>query len=202
MMAKPARKLEPISDIGMLADRKCGHLIRGRGESWIQHSTCDRRATFILSSVHEGETIQTPLCRTHAKLKCYAPTETESMNPHPFKPLHEPYQPCAMCHQGADHPIHREAQAEAPTSPAKPAFILPTIHSNGTSKDSLLDEACAALRAIEAAQAAIPHPNGRDYYPQGPTVTTKAIDQSNGWRKRLNDLYAELEEYTSKLADL
>jgi hypothetical protein len=45
----------------------------------------------------------------------------------------------------------------------------PTIHLNGTSRDSLFDSYCNAASALRNALAALEDaaPNARDYYPQG-----------------------------------
>jgi hypothetical protein len=50
------------------------------------------------------------------------------------------------------------------------APILPIIHMNGTSRDALLDGACAIGAALRAALAALSEhaPNHRDYYPDPP----------------------------------
>lgn len=55
-------------------------------------------------------------------------------------------------------------------------MIKPTVHLNGTSRESLFEqyaEAAQALRqAIDAHERSAP--NARDYYPQGPDVFSKA----------------------------
>lgn len=58
-------------------------------------------------------------------------------------------------------------------------MMIPTIHLNGTSRDALLtqvlDAAHAVTAAINAVAAAVP--NGRDYYPQGPTALSLAMQE-------------------------
>jgi hypothetical protein len=58
-------------------------------------------------------------------------------------------------------------------------MMLPTIHKNGTSKDTLIEqymEASNALySAILAMQAAAP--NARDYYPQGDAAFLSALEE-------------------------
>lgn len=61
-----SRQLREVSDFSQLT---CMHVVNERGVSWVDHQACGRRASFILSS---GE-LKTPLCRTHAKLKCHQP---------------------------------------------------------------------------------------------------------------------------------
>lgn len=48
-------------------------------------------------------------------------------------------------------------------------MMVPTIHLNGTSRESLVADYEAALDAVRAALDALcaTAPNGRDYYPQG-----------------------------------
>lgn len=73
-------------------------------------------------------------------------------------------------------------------------IIKPTIHLNGTSAKSLQEEHLDAYHAIQAAIDALPHPNGRDYYPQGPEVVYAAIEQRNAWSKQLTTIAGELME--------
>lgn len=56
---------------------------------------------------------------------------------------------------------------------------IPTIHLNGTSRESLLDALGTAGSALYAALKALDEcaPNGRDYYPQGPTALTEALTE-------------------------
>ncbi|MCR4300691.1 MAG: hypothetical protein NUV51_03700 [Sulfuricaulis sp.] len=56
-------------------------------------------------------------------------------------------------------------------------MMYPTIHSNGTGKQALIDGLCSACAAINDALAAVTEaqPNGRDYYVQGDDATRKAI---------------------------
>ena len=58
-------------------------------------------------------------------------------------------------------------------------MMIPTIHMNGTSKDALMDELSTANSALLDAIHALAScaPNGRDYYPQGPTAITTALDE-------------------------
>ena len=73
-------------------------------------------------------------------------------------------------------------------------MIVPTIHMNGTPKDSLcgaLEKATEKIRdAIAAVCATSPH--GRDYYPQGDDAIRVAQD----------DHYDRLKKLTSVLDDL
>jgi len=60
--------------------------------------------------------------------------------------------------------------------------IAPIVHSNGTSKASLIDNLEAVWYAIDKAMDALREagPNGRDYYPQ-PGLMDKALAQHR-WR--------------------
>lgn len=73
---------------------------------------------------------------------------------------------------------------------------LPTIHSNGTSKESLIEDLCKASHAIDAAYVALKltAPNGRDYYPQGPAALEKAIAEHNDRLRRLDVVKNEVDE--------
>ena len=66
-------------------------------------------------------------------------------------------------------------------------MMLPTIHLNGTSQDSLLEQFADASEAVRVAlqdlQQAAPH--GRDYYPQGPEAFGRATAEH---RKRVDAL--------------
>lgn len=55
-------------------------------------------------------------------------------------------------------------------------MILPTIHSNGTSRSALFDGYAEAIVAIDFAIQAIREtaPHGRDYYPISPDAFTQA----------------------------
>jgi hypothetical protein len=71
--------------------------------------------------------------------------------------------------------------------------IHPTIHLNGTSKESLVDGWNDAYAALQAAYTALQHtaPNGRDYYPQGPDAIQTATTEH---RMRLLKIECVLED--------
>jgi hypothetical protein len=75
-------------------------------------------------------------------------------------------------------------------------MIKPTVHLNGTSRETLTAEYLAALRAVQAALVAVRAitVNGRDYYPQGPTVFYAAEDEHCARLQRLETTEAELTE--------
>jgi hypothetical protein len=72
-------------------------------------------------------------------------------------------------------------------------LTLPTLHLNGTSRDSLLDGYIAALDALrlamEALQAAAP--NARDYYMQPNSFALAVEEHAIRWT-RLADTASEL----------
>ena len=90
-----------------------------------------------------------------------------------------------------------EVVQAAPTHPA-----IPTIHLNGTSGASLIEQnrlARTVLRtAITALQEARPHP--RDYYPQGELVFGHAQSEHKSRMERLESVLYELEELGHALA--
>ena len=85
-------------------------------------------------------------------------------------------------------------------------MILPTIHLNGTSVRSLLDDNSRAHTALtEAIQyLAQTAPNGRDYYPQGDIDGTPALyiaqDQHSERMAKLLQVKRELEQIADYLA--
>jgi len=66
-------------------------------------------------------------------------------------------------------------------------MMVPSIHLNGSSKESLLDDVHEARMALAAAISALGKcwPNGRDYYPQGDGALLKAKVE---WQERFNRL--------------
>lgn len=79
----------------------------------------------------------------------------------------------------------------------------PTIHSNGSSLESLMDQndqARAAVRkAIEALEAAAPHE--RDYYQQGPRSFSIAKLEHQLRIDKLMQVQTDLEELRQHLSD-
>jgi hypothetical protein len=79
---------------------------------------------------------------------------------------------------------------------------MPTIHLNGTSRESLVSDLLDALQALEAAERALQHtyPNGRDYYPQGPGAITEALRQHTAGMGRLHEVRRELSAIAEAIA--
>ncbi len=73
-------------------------------------------------------------------------------------------------------------------------MMLPTIHLNGTSPKTLLEDHLNALRAVQTAMEAIAAaaPNGRDFYPQGPDACGKAGVEHRERIARLKKVYDEM----------
>ena len=73
-------------------------------------------------------------------------------------------------------------------------IILPIVHLNGTSPDSLIEEREVAFRGLYDAYAAMRQmaPNGRDYYPE-PGLLERAIEQHDRRLRAIHDLQSELE---------
>ncbi len=72
---------------------------------------------------------------------------------------------------------------------------IPTIHLNGTRRDSLIDELGLVAEAIDTAYQAMKRtaPNGRDYYPQGNTALDEAMTEHQSRLRRLDEIKGEIE---------
>jgi hypothetical protein len=83
------------------------------------------------------------------------------------------------------------------------AMMVPTIHLNGTSRQELLDGYVVTLRAVCDAIDALSkaHPNGRDYYVQGPDATHKAKDEHRSRVHRLASVRDELAAIAEAIHD-
>lgn len=81
---------------------------------------------------------------------------------------------------------------------------LPTIHLNGTSKESLVDSLCTASFALDAAYTALKQtaPNGRDYYPQGPAALQQAESEHLDRLRRLDAIKSEIDEMTIAIHEM
>jgi hypothetical protein len=73
---------------------------------------------------------------------------------------------------------------------------IPTIHLNGTSKDSLVEGLCNASAALDAAYQELKKtaPNGRDYYPQGAKAMEAAEREHMSRLRRLDEVKKEVDE--------
>jgi len=82
------------------------------------------------------------------------------------------------------------------------AIQSPHIHSNGTSKDYLLDRLCEASEALDAAFEALrlTVPNGRDYYPLGPDAMATAQAQHADRTRRLDAIKAEIDQIAESVS--
>lgn len=82
-------------------------------------------------------------------------------------------------------------------------MITPTIHLNGTSRETLLAQATNATEAltdaIEAMRAMAP--NGRDYYPQGDNAIRAAIQEHSARIVKLNEVHAEVMAIAEAIVD-
>lgn len=80
---------------------------------------------------------------------------------------------------------------------------VPTVHINGTHRDSLLEqqtEACAALtRALDAMRAAAP--NARDFYVQGPEAFEQAVAEHASRVKAVDRVRMEHVAIAEDIAD-
>lgn len=77
---------------------------------------------------------------------------------------------------------------------------LPLIHSNGTSKESLVNKLCAASNALDSAYQALKEtaPNARDYYPliNPEQLFNKAIAEHMDRLKRLDQIKEDIDQLT------
>jgi hypothetical protein len=82
-------------------------------------------------------------------------------------------------------------------------ITLPTVHRNGTSRDSLLDGYIAALDALRLATEALQAsaPNARDYYVQAGDTFCLAQNQHFVRLARLRDTIDELTEIAQHVSD-
>jgi hypothetical protein len=82
-------------------------------------------------------------------------------------------------------------------------MILPIIHLNGTSRESLVDDACTARSALESAIEALcqMRPNGRDYYP-APGTLGPATDEHEQRIQAVRRVSDELTEWAQKVMDM
>ena len=82
-------------------------------------------------------------------------------------------------------------------------MLKPTIHSNGTSREELLNQVLEAghkIRdAIKALAAAAP--NGRDYYPQGTSAIQEAIEEYRARARKLEEVFNDLQTLAEHIAD-
>lgn len=71
---------------------------------------------------------------------------------------------------------------------------LPSVHINGTPKQSLFDDNMTALEAIDAAMLAVQKaaPHGRDYYVQDGEAYKAALAEHTARITKLNSVRREL----------
>lgn len=83
------------------------------------------------------------------------------------------------------------------------ATIKPTVHLNGTSAESLIQQYSDAHRAVVAAADSIAKngPNQRDYYPQGDLAWTCARSQHEVRLQALRRIASELQELCDYVYD-
>lgn len=85
-----------------------------------------------------------------------------------------------------------------------PSMTLPTIHLNGTSAERLIEALCQASAALDSAYAALKEtsPNGRDYYPQGPTALASAEREHFSRLARVDSVKDEIDRMTLAIAEI
>jgi hypothetical protein len=77
----------------------------------------------------------------------------------------------------------------------------PTIHLNGTSRKTLLEQARTAATALDAAIEAMRgmSPNGRDFYPQGDDAIRDAIAEHAQRLRVLQQMRDEVGDYSKRV---
>ena len=77
-------------------------------------------------------------------------------------------------------------------------MLLPTIHSNGTSKAELVEGLCRASNALDLAYQALKAcaPNGRDFYPQGAGALEAATAEHMDRLRRLDAVKRDVDALT------
>lgn len=83
------------------------------------------------------------------------------------------------------------------------AFKIPTIHMNGTNKQTLLDDYQTAREALSNAKEKlmVAAPNGRDYYPQGDGAYEVARLEHGQRLARIEQVITELDIVVEGIAD-
>jgi hypothetical protein len=81
-------------------------------------------------------------------------------------------------------------------------IMVPMVHLNGTSKQSLLDQYENAIKALEDAKDVLlkSAPNGRDYYPKGPDAYEIARKQHYSRTAKINQVINELTSIVEEIA--
>jgi hypothetical protein len=82
-------------------------------------------------------------------------------------------------------------------------MMLPTIHSNGTSLDTLIDGYDAineALYRLDLKWREVEF-NARDYYPQGPDAYTQARDERQQHSAKIKEVRAYIDGIRQHLYD-
>lgn len=82
-------------------------------------------------------------------------------------------------------------------------LAVPTVHLNGTSRESLLEGYSEAIRALNRAETKMTAacPNARDYYVQDGPAFGIAMDQHTARMKKLREIISELEEIAVAVSD-
>lgn len=111
---------------------------------------------------------------------------------------------CGRYHEGPCRTIYEVEHVTAALS-EKPSLSVPTIHLNGTSKESLVRDLCAAHHALTEAgrKLAATCPNGRDYYVQDnpEAAIHKAMREHEARMAKLREVAHEIEQIAEAIGD-
>lgn len=82
-------------------------------------------------------------------------------------------------------------------------MMIPTIHLNGTARERLIEDICEAKYALTLAvdKLMATSPNGRDFYPQGPTALTEATKEHLNRLRRVQEVIEELDQMAIAISD-
>ena len=78
---------------------------------------------------------------------------------------------------------------------------VPTIHLNGTDRETLLEGYMTALTALRKAERAVQAtgPNGRDYYPQGEGAIRVAQEEHANRLRAIATVIREIEQIAESI---
>ena len=81
-------------------------------------------------------------------------------------------------------------------------LIVPCVHLNGTSKESLLDQYEAAHSALQTTFDALRQtvPNGRDFYPYGGTEIERALKEHYSRLRAVGNVINEIEALAEEVS--
>lgn len=82
-------------------------------------------------------------------------------------------------------------------------MLAPTIHTNGTPRERLLDGACEVVANLTMTLRSMTEngPNGRDYYPQGDKAMRQATAEWQALADKVREVRKEILALSEAIAD-